>query len=96
MIDAAWFRMNWHQVSRFGPGRRFGELIRRILDAEISMPSFLSPPGCAGSPRVGSLSSIARRAAEFPEGSSGSGSPDEVGSISDGRVPDAIGAGCPA
>ena len=44
MIDAAGFRMNWHQVSRFGPGRRFGQVIRRILDAEISMPSFLSSP----------------------------------------------------
>jgi hypothetical protein len=44
MTDVAWFRMNWHQVSRFGPGRRFGQVIRRMLDAEISMPSFLSSP----------------------------------------------------
>ena len=44
MIEAAWFRVNWHQVSRFGPGRRFGEVIRRILEAEISMPSFFSSP----------------------------------------------------
>ena len=44
MIHAAWFRMNWHQVSRFGPDRRFGQVIRRILVAEISMPSFLSSP----------------------------------------------------
>jgi hypothetical protein len=44
MIEAAWFRMNWHQVSRLGPGRRFGEVIRRMLDAEISMPSFFSSP----------------------------------------------------
>ena len=28
----------------FGPGRRFGEVIPRILEAEISMPSFLTSP----------------------------------------------------
>jgi hypothetical protein len=30
--------MNWRQVSRLGPGRRFGEVIRRMLVAEMSIP----------------------------------------------------------
>ena len=44
MIDAAWFRMNWLQVSLFGPGLRFGAMIRRMLDAEIWILSFFSSP----------------------------------------------------
>ena len=44
MTEAGWFRMNWHHVSRFGPGLRFGAMIRRILEAEISVPSFFSSP----------------------------------------------------
>jgi hypothetical protein len=43
-IDAAWVRMNLLHVSRLGPGRRFGLMTRRMLEAEISMPSFSSSP----------------------------------------------------
>jgi hypothetical protein len=43
-IDAAWVRMNLLQVSRFGPGRRFDAMTRRMLDAEISMPTLSSSP----------------------------------------------------
>ena len=43
-IDAAWVRMNLLQVSRLGPGLRLGAMTRRMLDAEISMPSFSSSP----------------------------------------------------
>jgi hypothetical protein len=52
MLEAAWFRMNRHQVSRFGPGRRFGE-VRRRLEAEISIPSFLSSPWIRRLPQRG-------------------------------------------
>jgi hypothetical protein len=38
-IDTAWARMNLLQVSRLGPGRRFGAMTRRILEAEILMPN---------------------------------------------------------
>ena len=44
MIDEAWVRMNWRQVSRLGGGRRFSATIRRMLVVEISAPSFLSSP----------------------------------------------------
>jgi hypothetical protein len=43
-IDAVSFRMNRLQVSRFGPGLRFGAITLRILDAEISIPSLSSAP----------------------------------------------------
>jgi len=43
-IDAAWVRMNLLQVSRLGPGRLFGAMTRRMLDAEISMPTLSSSP----------------------------------------------------
>jgi hypothetical protein len=38
MIEEACDLMNWRQVSRLGPGRRFGEVIRRMLVAEMSIP----------------------------------------------------------
>jgi len=44
MIEEACDLMNWRQVSRLGPGRRFGEVIRRMLVAEMSIPIFCSSP----------------------------------------------------
>jgi hypothetical protein len=44
MIEEAWETMNWRQVSRFGPGRRFGAVMRRMLVAEMSIPVFCSSP----------------------------------------------------
>ena len=38
MIEEACDLMNWRPVSRLGPGRRFGEVIRRMLVAEMSIP----------------------------------------------------------
>ena len=35
--------MNWHHVSRFGPAFAW-PMIRRILEAEIWVPSFFSSP----------------------------------------------------
>jgi hypothetical protein len=44
MIEEAWVRMNWRQVSRLGPGRDLTARIRRMLVVEISMPIFWSSP----------------------------------------------------
>ena len=44
MIEEACDLMNWRQVSRFGPGRRFGAVMRRMLVAEMSIPIFCSSP----------------------------------------------------
>jgi hypothetical protein len=44
MIEEAWETMNWRQVSRLGPGRRLGVVMRRMLVAEMSMPIFCSSP----------------------------------------------------
>jgi hypothetical protein len=43
-IDAAWVLMNLLHVSRLGSGRRFGAMTRRMLDAEISMPTLSGSP----------------------------------------------------
>jgi hypothetical protein len=44
MIEEACDLMNWRQVSRFGPGWRFGAVMRRMLVAEMSIPIFCSSP----------------------------------------------------
>ncbi|MFZ2058440.1 MAG: hypothetical protein WAV54_13615 [Acidimicrobiales bacterium] len=44
MIEDVCDLMNWRQVSRFGPGRRFAAVMRRMLVAEMSMPIFCSSP----------------------------------------------------
>jgi hypothetical protein len=44
MIEEAWVRMNWRQVSRCGPGRGLTVGMRRMPVVEISMPSFWSSP----------------------------------------------------
>ena len=41
---AIWVGMNLLHVSRLGPGRRLGAVTRRMLDAEISMPTLSSSP----------------------------------------------------
>jgi len=43
-IEEAWETTNWRQVSRFGPGRRLGARMRRMLVAEMSIPIFCSSP----------------------------------------------------
>jgi hypothetical protein len=44
MIEEPWETMNWRQVSRLGPGRRLGAVMRRMLVAEMSIPIFCSSP----------------------------------------------------